>query len=155
VAFFGRGLNKIKDPYTSIDFYAGYIDWIEGKELYTVNRKDFIKIISDFNKIAVEKIFEGKELQLPSGLGKIWIVKSRDNSPKKTEAVIDWEATNKAGKVIYYRNQHSNGYRYRIRWDNNTNTKHANKYYLVPCRAMKRALAKIIKAKENDYYQVI
>lgn len=150
--FFGRGKNKIANPYTLIDFYKGYVEWSEEKD--PIHRGTFVNIVSDFNRIAAEKLFEGKEFYLPNGLGRILIIKSSTNDQKTTQAVIDWETTNKVGKVVYYRNQHSNGYRYKIKWDSGNRVKNVVKYYLIPCRAMKRALAKIIKAKENDYYQI-
>ena len=153
--FFSRGPNKIANPYTLTDFYKGYIEWIESKELYTVRRADFVRIISDFNKVVAEKLLEGKEFAMPAGMGKLVIFKSKDNKSKTTTSAIDWEATNKLGKVVYFRNQHSDGYRYKIKWAYGKPTKNAAKYYLVPCRALKRNLAKVIKARETDFYQYI
>lgn len=152
--FFGRGPNRIQNPYTLSDFYPEYIDWVEGRELYTVRQADFINIISDFNKVVVAKLLEGKEFQMPAGMGRLKIVKSKENNPLTSSSAIDWEATNKIGKVVHFRNQHSDGYRYKVRWETTTQgVKNSNRYYLIPCRNVKRSLAKVIKARKTDFYQ--
>ena len=152
--FFGRGLNKIKNPYTLSDFYPEYIDWIEGKELYTLRQADFVNIISDFNRVVAEKLLEGKEFQMPAGMGRIKILKSKDGKPKTVVSAIDWAETNKLGKVVHFRNQHSDGYRYKIKWEISGAGTNSSKYYLIPCRALKRGLAKVIKERLTDFYQL-
>lgn len=153
--YFGRGKNRIKDPYTLTDLYEGYIKWVEQKELYTVRRADFVKIISDFNNIVAQKLLAGQDFYMPAGMGRFRIVKSKNNSPVTTVSAVDWLETNKIGKIVYFRNQHSNGYRYKLKWDvTGQGVKNGNKYYFVPCRNFKRTLAKIIKARETDYFQL-
>ena len=152
--FFGRSKNKIANPYTLSDFYPEYIDWIEGKELYTLRQADFVNIISDFNRVVAKKLLEGKEFQMPAGMGKIRIIKSQDNRPRTSKAVIDWAETNKLGKVVHFRNQHSDGYRYKIKWEISQAGANSSKYYLIPCRALKRSLAKVIKERRTDFYQL-
>ena len=151
--FFGRSKNKIKNPYTLSNFYPEYIDWIDGKELYTLRQADFVNIISDFNKVVVEKLLEGKEFQMPAGMGRLKILKSKDGRPRISKSAIDWAATNKIGKVVYFVNKHSNGYRYKIKWEISQAGANSSKYYLIPCRDFKRNLAKVIKERKTDFYQ--
>lgn len=152
--FYGRGKNKIADPYTLTDIYKEYIDWVSSKEPYVLTRADFIKVIGDFNSVVVEKLLAGEEFVMPAAMGSIQIYKSDDNRPLTGTSAIDWQTTNRIGKVVHFRNQHSDGYRYKIAWNKRQrNIKNTLKYYFIPCRSLKRALAKIIKARKTDYFQ--
>lgn len=147
--------NKIQNCHGHKDMYSGYIDWVEDKEAFVLKAEDFYKVLSDFNMIAREKLLEGKRFVLPWGMGWIHICKSGTNTPRRKTATIDWPASVKAGKHVYYTNLHSDGYRYKIRWQfNQTVSPLVKYYYLIPARHFKRALAKIVKARETDYFQL-
>ena len=154
--FFSRGPNRIQNPYNLVDMYSDYVEWVGNKELYTLSRVDFQKVISDFNKGVAEALLDGKEFQMPAAMGLFRIVKSKSNKViTRKHSAINWEETNKIGKIVYFVNQHSDGYRYKLKWDRpNQSARNSNQYYFVPCRALKRTLAKIIKARTTDYFQL-
>ena len=155
MAFFGRGKNKIVNPYNLADIYPDYVEWVGSKELYTLSRTDFIRVLNDFNKGVAQALLDGETFQTPAGMGSFRIIKSKNNMPITKSGMIDWVQTNKIGKVVYFRNQHSDGYRYKLKWEKSgQGPRNLRHYYFLPCRTFKRTLAKIIKARETDYFQL-
>jgi len=151
--FFGRGKNKIENPFNLTDMYPAYIEWVGKKELYTVSQKDFLTIVDEFNKRVRDNLLDGREFFLPAGMGRMRIVKSPTNRPMTTVTAVDWPATNAAGQIVHYTNRHSDGYRYKVQWMFARTIKYSNLYYFLPCRKFKRTLAKIILGRKNDYFQ--
>ena len=103
--------NKIQNCWGKKDIYKGYVNWVEGQENFVLGAKDFYRIIEDFNIIARDNLLAGQKFVLPNGMGWLHIIKSKTNPPvngHKT-AAIDWPATVKAGKHVYYVNTHSGG----------------------------------------------
>lgn len=150
-----RSKNRIQDPYTLVDFYDSYLDWVEDRENYTLSRKDFIRIVTEFNKEVVKAVLEGKEFWMPAGLGRIRIIKRKPSHIIRKFVNVDWPASREHGKLIFHVNEHSDGYIYRIRWDETGKiVKNGFHYYFLPCRAFKRTLAKVIKNRDTDYYQL-
>lgn len=141
--------------YNITDIYPKYVEWVEGKEMYTLRGPDFRRVTDAWNHGVVKALYEGKEFCMPSGLGKMSIVKSAKPHPTKGNSQIDWVNSHLAGKKVYFRNAHSDGYSYRLWWvkGHDTNAKNSKMYYFVPCREFKRNLAQIIKNRVTDYYQ--
>lgn len=151
--FFGRGLNKIQDPYTVIDFYEYYIADKQENDLYYVTYKEYRKIISDYFKQVLENMYKGYTFYIPFGLGKTYIIKKKIGI-EVDSLTPDWNLTNKYGKLVYHLNEHSNGYRYNFKWDKSAcKNKGHQLYRLVFTRGNKRQLAEYIKTGTYDYIE--
>lgn len=154
MAYFGRSKNKIQEPYNLSDMYSGYIDSLNSKDKYAVRRQDFIKIAGDFNKRIVDGILGGQVFVMPKKLGWIFIQKWKPKKIRGYFQFIDWKTSVEKSKQIYHENPHTDGYRYKVRWQtkNSGSTRGATNYYFKATRTFSRALAKILKSAINDYY---
>jgi len=153
--FFGRGKNKIQDPYTYIDTYKVYVEDIDKESPYYISYEEYRDICRRFYKAVMKEIMDrGYTFKMPFNLGTIHIDKKKIRIDNKRKLAIDWELTNKHGKVIYHLNEHSRGFRYIFHWGRWTHTlKNKNFYRFVPSRANKRKLAKMIKSGDYDYFE--
>jgi len=93
-------------------------------------KRRFLDIAYDFNKYMANSLLEGEEIVLPSRLGSLFIagrkIKPRLEDGKIKGLAPNWKATKELWerdpkakeekKLIYYFNEHSDGYRYRIIW---------------------------------------
>ena len=152
---------KIVDPYTLKDMYEGYVEYVlkDSRSPYALRSADFVTLVNEFNKNVQQNVLDGKEFVLPAGLGRIKVVKQKPLCAIVTKQThVNWVETRKAGKYIYHTNEHSDGYIYKIRWENHRHmgagSMRAHKYYIVPCRSFKRTLAKILKGRKNDYFMI-
>lgn len=155
--FFSRGPNKIKDPYTLRQMYQHYISDIEEGSPYDISYSVYVKITTSYLKKIIERLYKGFKVKLPYKLGKLQIVKKKMyfKSQINKKLGIDWQATNKYGKVIHHLNEHSSGYKYLYFWDKRGASVHnIGKYRFIPCRDLKRTLAKLIKENKQDYFEV-
>jgi hypothetical protein len=152
--FFSRGKNKIQNPYTLKDIYCDYIKDKEINSPYYVEYSKFAKMCSMYYKRIAEEILKGREFKLPFSLGIISVIKTKPDLANKKTLAVDWKLTVELKKKIYLLNKHSKYFRYKFYW-NKINCKVHNLYYysFTMSRANKRKLAKIIKAKETDYYE--
>jgi hypothetical protein len=151
--FHGRGKNKIQNPDNMSDIYEAFVKEFNGEPPYDISRTEFVAINDAFYRRAVEKILAGNTLQLPFGVGRIQIEKTKATKFKGSKMFIDWENTNKIGKVVYHLNEHSNGYNYHIRWRKPGMIRGDKKYRFIAARMFRRTLAKIIKNRELDYFE--
>lgn len=151
--YFGRGPNKIKDPYVMTDFYEKYIEEIDEGSPYDVDYNTFRDICEKFYKGVMDHIFEGGLYILPYNMGDISIKGKRVKVLDKYTMPIDWKATNEAGKKVYHLNDHTNYYKYRFSWSKIfRHTKNKSRYRLIFTRTNKRRLAKIIKSGDYNYF---
>ena len=153
MAYFGRGLNKIQNPYNLRGMYLSYKDTVEPHSPYDVEYREFMKITEEYLKEISIGLLGGKgSFRIPRNLGYIDIVKSKvDLSNLKR---VDWKATNESGKTIYHLNTHSDGFDYKIVWTKIVqNARNLRLYVYAPTRKMKRTLAQLIKNKEFDSYE--
>lgn len=153
--YFGRGKNKIQNVLNPLDIYKEYLLDHKESSVYYVSQTIFITISSEFNKKIKENLLKGKRFNLPFGLGYMEITKSKIKYYKTSNYSVDWKATLEAGKKIYYLNEHSDSYNYNISWEVPNNREVIKAYRFVGCRNFKRTLAKIIKNREQDYYEKI
>jgi len=151
--FFSRGPNKIQNPYNTSDMYEPYLEYVNNNEGYCVDKKIFLSIINDFYKAVVNNILDGEEFIMPFQLGKIVIYKRKASNFRTVNHYIDWKKTVETGKKVYYLNEHSDGYNYSIEWERKTRLYNSNLYRFIGTRRFKRTLAKIIKNRENDYFE--
>ncbi len=156
--FFGRYKNKIQNPYTIVDMYKNYISKIDKESVYNIDFKTYSEIVSMYNKIMIENLYDGFIMYLPYKLGSFQIVKKKMyfNTQLNKKLGIDWAATVKYGKVIHHTNEHSDGYKFLFHWDKKRSggIKNINSYRFVPTRTIKRTLASIIKKDKRDYFEV-
>lgn len=92
---------------------------------------EYYKLIDDFMKfIADEIVVHGKNVKLPAGCGRLFIM-GKHIKPKFEDGELvgmapDWKRTmelwnkdakaKKERKIVYFFNEHSNGVRYRVQW---------------------------------------
>ena len=128
--FYGRGPNKIKNPYTIPEVYKNYVENIDKNSMYDVPYNTYRAIITSYFKEVVEFLFEKcLPFRFPSNLGTFQIVKKRRSKSKNLSSrYIDWVNTIKYGKVLYYTNEHSEGFRYFFMWIKDARLKNISKY---------------------------
>lgn len=157
MAYFGRGKNKLQNPYTMNDFFDYYKEQTCGNKLYDIPKSLYVEIVSYYFKRIIEMIMlEGETFKLPSNLGIMYVGKKKMNFNSEGKSIsIDWKNTNKYGKLIFFTNDHCNNYKYRFVWSRrDAAVKNIRKYHFIPSRTNKRALASIIFNKERDYFEI-
>ena len=135
---------------TITDIYKYYTDNYE----YEVDYSIYKDVVSSFFKLLRDNLIEeGKTIKIPFNLGYLDVVKSK-KWLKANKLSVDFKSTNELGKVIYYLNDHSDGYKYMCHWSKiGSKVSNLNKYRFVLTRANKRRLAQIILNKERDYIE--
>lgn len=153
--FFGRGKNRVKNPYVLKDIYNEYISEVEEGSPYDISYNKFVALCEEFYKEVMEYIFDGGLYIFPHRMGEISIIGKRPKKLDKISMSVDWEQTNKLGKAVYHINDHSDYTKYRFHWSKvNCYVKNKTKYRLEFTRANKRKLASIIKSGEYEYFQL-
>jgi hypothetical protein len=149
-----RGKNKHQEPYVMKDIYKDYIKDKEEDSPYYVSYLEFVDIVTMYYKAQMERIFKGGMFIMPYSLGTLSILKKIPKQFKSKHLQIDWQATNKLGKVVHHTNDHSDYYKFTFRWSK-INTRCLNKgcYSLVMTRRNKRHLATLIKGGNTDYFE--
>lgn len=110
-------------------------------------------IIKRFNEAIVNHLLSGRDFKMPFNLGKLCIRKKQIYiTEEKRYMKIDFQATKKAGKVVYYLNDHSNNFYARFVWLRG-NLLHRSYYQFTPARGPKRMLAKKMIAGQ-DYLEL-
>jgi hypothetical protein len=153
MTFYSRGKNRIQNPYCLPDMYKDYIKDIPEDSPYYVSLKDYIAINSLFWKeISHNIVDEGRIFHMPFMLGDTYVEKIKLDYNNRLP--IDWQLTTRTGKVIYNLNEHSQGYKYELKWNKKVCIFNNNYLFkLVYTRANKRLLAKNIKTKKSDYFE--
>lgn len=154
--FFSRGPNKIQNLYTYKDSYEEYVKGVDENSPYNISYDEYVIICRKFYKAVMNEILEkGYVFKLPYNMGKIFVDKKKMKITETKKGLgIDWEMTNKCGKVIYHLNEHSRGFKYMFTWQKFTHSmKNKNFYRFVPSRTNKRKLAKLIKSGNYDYFE--
>lgn len=154
--YFGRGKNKIQNPYTIQDIYKEYIKSIDKDSVYDIPYQQYKNVCVAYYKKVMDYLFDTSlSFKLPHNLGTFQITKKKIKAKniKKLVNSIDWENTVKYGKQIFHTNEHSGGYRYLFTWDRYpSKMRNIYKYRFVPTRANKRKSAYYIKNKVRDYF---
>ena len=150
--FYSRGKNKLQKPYCFPEMYKEYIKDIEPGSPYWVTPQEYSAINNLFWKeISHNIINEGRQFHMPFNVGDTYVEKSKLDYNNRLP--IDWELTTRTGKVIYNLNEHSDGYKYELKWNKKVCVFINNYLYrLVYTRFNKRLLAKNIKTKKTDYF---
>lgn len=153
MAFYSRGKNRIQDPYCLPDMYVEYIKDIPVDSPLYVTYKDYVAINNLFWKEMSHKIIDdGLTFHMPFMMGDTFVEKVKLNYNNRLP--INWQLTTETGKVIYNLNEHSDGFKYRFKWNKKVCTfKNNYLFKLVYTRSNKRKLAHNIKVKKNDYFE--
>jgi hypothetical protein len=154
------------NQYGMKDYYNFFV---ENNPFVKISRKEYNKIISEFNSNLAPYIIEEKSLQLPYRLGKIEILKTKRKAflDKKgnlrNNIPINWKATNelwerdpslKEKKVlIRHNNAHSNDYVFKIYYVKKSAIfKNKSIYFFKPVRDFSRGLAyRILDYSKSKY----
>jgi hypothetical protein len=155
MAYYGRGKNRIQNPYTLLDMYKDYISSVDTGSPYDVSCEEYMKICNLFYQALIDYLFlnNGKWV-LPYNIGSMSVRKRKINV-NKDELSPDWKMTTEHGKMIYHLNEHSSGYMYRLNWEKwNHIQKNKGLYNFILTRTNKRRLAKLIKSGKYDYFEL-
>lgn len=145
-------LNKMrnKKSYTIRDMYKAY---------HKINEEvpyvRFKRILDECNKLIKDSLLNRSELiKLPCGLGYACVCKYKPKTMTSRSLSVDYKASAEYNKKIYYLNEHSNGYKYRLYWSKQPRVfPDIYKYTLNLVRANKRYLAQLI-FNNNDYINI-
>lgn len=133
-----------------------------------IDRLEYCRIISDFNKHLMNLVLEGNEVKLPERLGsievkgRIVVTKFDEELGRISNQQPDYGETNKLWarcpeckerkQMVYHENEHSNGARYKFFWSKERMlVDHKLFYTMVFTRTNKRAVSKLIK-EGKEYY---
>lgn len=138
--------------YTEKDFYNYYIDNTPDG----IDYKRFKALLVDYYKLLAEQLLGGvNDLKLPHNLGTLRIVKYKPKYSTCKKLAVDFKSTKELGKRVYHLNQHSDGFSYKLLWQNAIRCHFClQKYYVNLVRANKRELAQRIKNNINDFIEI-
>lgn len=147
-----RKIRKNKRSYTIYDMYKPFVNENIDVE---VSYSDFKAVLDSCNKFILETLQNSSEgFKMPYGLGYLIIVKYLPKEYSDKSLSCDYKTSKQLNKKIYYLNEHSNGYKYRLYWSKLPKTfSDRYKYQLMFTRQNKRDLAKLI-FKHKDYINV-
>ena len=147
-----RRIRKNKKSYTIYDMYKPFVNENIDVE---VSYSDFKAVLDSCNKFILETLQNSSEgFKMPYGLGYLIIVKYLPKEYSSKSLSYDYKTSKQLNKKIYYLNEHSNGYKYRLYWSKLPKTfSDRYKYQLMFTRENKRNLAKLI-FKHKDYTNV-
>lgn len=101
-------------------------DYVKKEEIvndhkYSVDRKEYMKILTAIYKYRFEELLKGKKIIFPLRSGNLQLYKYRSNRKH-----VDFEATRKyrekhpgSNTIIYHKNYHTQGYKPLLKWENN------------------------------------
>lgn len=149
-------LNYNRKSYTIADYYVSYKNYIEQDTVYDIPYSTFRNIVSDYFKYIQQEVIESsKEFKLPCRLGTLCIVKRQPKNFDSKSLRIDYHESKVQGKIVYFLNEHSDYYKFRLHWSKKESLlTNKTKYQFILTRANKRRLAQIIKNKEHDYIEI-
>jgi len=165
-----RGPRAIKVDYKRKDIYRYFV---KNNSSLKITSSQHGKILNMFNKEVSNLILtKAFEFLIPARLGGLRILKYKpsikireDGSLDTSNLSVDWKKTNELWesdssskeqkKLIYFTNEHSEGYQYKWYFTNyRSNCINKSAYCFRPSRSNKRKLAELIKNKDftGDYY---
>lgn len=150
-----RGKGKFRGALTMPDFYKEYISHFDEEHPYHIPYSEYSEIVSDYLKHVSElTVTKSMTFKLPFRMGALSVYKHKPIFKSVNKMAINWPETNKLGKVVHNFNEHSNGYSYRFKWDRNGSIdKHMVLYAFKPSRSNARLVARLVKERQNDYFE--
>jgi len=135
-----------------------------------VNRKDFCKIVNEFNKHIMQFVFDGDEVKLPEKMGTISVkgkkIKTEfdEELGRITNQAVDYQETNKLWakcpecqkkkQMVYHLNEHSDGIRYKFFWSKERMIVEYKLFYtMIFTRTNKRHLSQLIQKGQEFYVE--
>jgi phage FluMu protein Com len=135
-----------------------------------VTRKDFCKIVNEFNKHIMEFVLKGDEVKLPEKIGTISVkgkkVKTKfdEDIGRISNQAVDYGETNKLWsrcpeckerkQVVYHLNEHTNGIRYKFFWSRDRVLIENKSFYsMIFTRTNKRKLSHLIQNGKEFYVE--
>lgn len=136
--------SNAKTP-VSKEVYESFL-YGSGESLFDWRTKVPCKEFGLIHEIMHNVVTKGYIMQLPHGLGEIYINKKKPkvyevNGKLYRKNAINWQALKKEGKVIFYENRHSDEYIYRIKWFPRYPFKNKTLYLFKPSRGFRRYIA--------------
>ena len=165
-----RGPRAVKVDYKRRDIYRYLLKQVPD---IGVESSQHGRILNSFNKKISDLILtEALDFLMPARVGAIRILKykptikiMKDGTLDTSNLSVDWQKTNKLWKsnpetkkqkkLIYFTNEHSEGYQYKWYFTNyRSNCINKTVYCFKPSRDNKRKLAQLIKDETftGDYY---
>ena len=145
------------------DSYKNYKE--KSSEPILIN--DFAKVVNDFNKFLISKVFEGYEVKLPARMGTISIKGKKtkikfDEQGRLTGQAPDYKSTKdlwekcpeckERKQLVFHLNEHTNGIRYKFFWSKERMLVENKTFYsIILTRTNKRFLSNLIK-KGKEFY---
>jgi len=147
--------NVVQDPYTIQDSYLDYVTQYPEGSINYLTYAEYRDITTMFFKHLVDRIvYKSLTVTLPFRLGEITVEKHKPAYKSLRNMVIDWDRSKELSKQVRQFNEHSNGYIYKFHWDRRKCiTPHHASYVFKPSRSIKREVARLVKTKENDYFE--
>lgn len=149
------GRDRVRDSYTLQDMYKEYVKEYPEGHIYYLDYTSYIDITTAFLKYLNEQIvYKSATVTLPFRLGRVSVAKYKPHYKSVKNMTINWTKSKELDKHVVNFNEHSNGYLYRFWWDRTScQVEFKTMYRFIPVRSMKRTVAKLIKNKENDYFE--
>lgn len=150
-----RSKNKVQNPYTIQDMYLRYVEEYPEGSLYYLTYLEYRDITTMFFKSLADKIvYKSLTVKLPFRLGELSVVKHKPIYKSLKNMVIDWSKSRDLSKQVRQFNDHSNGFVYRFHWDRRyCILDNKTVYIFQPTRVNKREVARLVKSRENDYFE--
>ena len=147
--------NKIQDPYTIQDTYKEYVELYPEGSINYLTYAEYRDITTMFFKYMADRIvYKSLTVTLPFRLGEISVEKHKPAYKSLRKMVMDWDRSRELNKQVRQFNEHSNGYIYKFLWNRHKCiTPHHQSYAFKPARSLKREVARLVKTKENDYFE--
>jgi hypothetical protein len=150
-----RGLNKVQKPYTIQDSFKGYLELHPEGSPYYLKYSEYKNITTQYFKhLADQLVQKSLTVTLPFRLGEISVVKHKPVYKSLRNMVIDWDSSKSLNKQVRQFNDHSNGFVYRFHWDRSRSTlDNKTSYIFSASRSNKREVARLVKTRQNDYFE--
>jgi nucleoid DNA-binding protein len=141
----------------SKDNYKDFCKKYPEIEITFVEWKNVIYIYNDYYRNYI--LESGERVKMPFGFGEFSIIK-RKRKTKYTKdgkvyinLPIDWQATKKAGKIIYNFNRHTDGYFFGWHWfKQKTKIMHSKLWYFKPARETSRLIKHYLTTDKKYQY---
>src|SRR6478736_8187573 len=119
----------------------------------------FRQILYTFSFKVRDYILEtGEEVRLPHGMGVLTVGRKKTRRLSKDNKIIlpvDWVETLKRGKKVYNFNDHTEGWKYKWRWEKNKALfRYSALWSFKPSRTTSRRLAEYLKKPNSKYYMI-
>ena len=114
-----------KSKYSIKDFHRFYRSMIDRGTMYDINQKLYNEIICRSNQLYVDALMEGRAVRPLPGLGEFQVHKYKSS---KSGKVVDWASYYNRGVYKLILNEHSDGFRFFVKWTKNRKLRNIRSY---------------------------